>query len=72
MGPTAIAFRLLMKVFDYNLFATGTALFGHMMPDFKARGCLGIWGTQESGGPRNLGWADAAHATRQLPSLGDA
>lgn len=35
VGPTAVAFRLLMKVFDYNLFATATALFGHMMPDFK-------------------------------------
>lgn len=22
-------------MFDYNLFATATALFGHLMPDFK-------------------------------------
>ncbi|GAB4820016.1 hypothetical protein N2152v2_007062 [Parachlorella kessleri] len=35
VGPTAICFRLLMKIFDYNLFATAAAVFGHLMPDFK-------------------------------------
>jgi hypothetical protein len=24
-----------VQVFDYNLFATATAIFGHLMPDFK-------------------------------------
>ena len=35
IGPTAVGFRLLMKVVDYNLMATATAAFGHLMPDFK-------------------------------------
>ncbi|KAL6769693.1 hypothetical protein ACKKBG_A32010 [Auxenochlorella protothecoides x Auxenochlorella symbiontica] len=35
VGPTAIGFRLLMKVLDYNLFSTLIAVFGHLMPDFK-------------------------------------
>ena len=26
---------LLVQVFDYNLFATAAAVFGHLMPDFK-------------------------------------
>eukprot|EP00197_Chlamydomonas_leiostraca_P006432 CAMPEP_0202868676 /NCGR_PEP_ID=MMETSP1391-20130828/11011_1 /ASSEMBLY_ACC=CAM_ASM_000867 /TAXON_ID=1034604 /ORGANISM="Chlamydomonas leiostraca, Strain SAG 11-49" /LENGTH=323 /DNA_ID=CAMNT_0049548873 /DNA_START=10 /DNA_END=981 /DNA_ORIENTATION=+ len=35
IGPTALGFRLIMKVVDYNFFATLTALFGSTMPDFK-------------------------------------
>ncbi|KAK2077794.1 hypothetical protein QBZ16_004642 [Prototheca wickerhamii] len=35
VGPTAVGFRLLMKLLDYNLFATLMATFGHLMPDFK-------------------------------------
>ncbi|KDD73629.1 hypothetical protein H632_c1984p1 [Helicosporidium sp. ATCC 50920] len=35
IGPTAIAFRVLLKVLDYNLFAMITAWFGPLMPDFQ-------------------------------------
>jgi short-subunit dehydrogenase len=35
VGPTAVGFRVLMKIVDYNLMATMTAAFGHLMPDFK-------------------------------------
>eukprot|EP00887_Chlorella_sp_A99_P000214 scaffold13.g214.t1 len=35
VGATAVAFRLLMKVVDYNLMAFATAVFAPLMPDFK-------------------------------------
>lgn len=35
IGATALGFRLLMKVVDYNLMAAATAAFGHVMPDFR-------------------------------------
>jgi short-subunit dehydrogenase len=35
IGPTAVGFRLLMRVFDYNFFAYMTAIFSFAMPDFK-------------------------------------
>lgn len=38
IGPTAIGFRLLMKVLDYNLFATIIALTARFTGDFKKYG----------------------------------
>jgi hypothetical protein len=35
VGATALSFRILTKVIDYNLMAFATAVFGRMMPDFK-------------------------------------
>lgn len=35
VGPTAICFRLLMKLVDYNLMAFATAVFAPYMADFK-------------------------------------
>jgi short-subunit dehydrogenase len=35
IGSTALGFRLLMKVVDYNLMATLTALAAPLLPDFK-------------------------------------
>lgn len=35
VGPTAICFRLLMKLVDYNLMAWATAIFAPFMADFK-------------------------------------
>ena len=35
LGLTAIAFRLLMKLMDYNLFATLIARAAPLMPDFQ-------------------------------------
>ncbi|KAI7845749.1 hypothetical protein COHA_000664 [Chlorella ohadii] len=35
VGPTAICFRLLMKLVDYNLMAFATAVFAPFMADFK-------------------------------------
>lgn len=35
IGPTAIAFRLLMKILDYNLFASLIAWTAHLTGDFK-------------------------------------
>lgn len=35
VGPTAICFRLLMKIMDYNLMAWATAVFAPFMADFK-------------------------------------
>jgi len=34
-GPTALCFRLAMKLMDYNLMATITALMAPVLPDFK-------------------------------------
>ena len=34
-GPTALCFRLAMKLVDYNLMATITALMAPVLPDFK-------------------------------------
>jgi len=38
IGPTAIGFRLLMKVLDYNLFAMLIAATAHTTGDFKKYG----------------------------------
>ncbi len=38
IGPTAVGFRLLMKVLDYNLFATIIALTARFTDDFKKYG----------------------------------
>lgn len=35
VGPTAICFRVLMKIIDYNFLTVLTATFGRYMPDFK-------------------------------------
>ncbi|KXZ54212.1 hypothetical protein GPECTOR_5g304 [Gonium pectorale] len=35
VGPTALAFRMLTKVIDYNFLSTVIAAFGRYMPDFK-------------------------------------
>lgn len=35
MFTSGHALHASRQVFDYNLFATATALFGHLMPDFK-------------------------------------
>ncbi|GFH26411.1 uncharacterized protein HaLaN_24557, partial [Haematococcus lacustris] len=35
VGPTAIGFRLVMKLVDYNFFSCMAALFGSQLPDFK-------------------------------------
>ena len=35
IGPTAVAFRLLMKILDYNLFASLIAWTAHLTGDFK-------------------------------------
>ena len=35
IGTTALCFRLAMKLMDYNLMATLTALAAPMLPDFK-------------------------------------
>lgn len=35
IGLTAIGFRLMMKVVDYNFMAIMTSRFATMMPDFK-------------------------------------
>lgn len=35
LGPTALAFRLAMKLVDYNLLASITAAIAPAMPDFK-------------------------------------
>lgn len=35
IGSTALGFRLLMKVVDYNLMASVTALAAPLLPDFK-------------------------------------
>ncbi len=35
IGATALCFRLAMKLVDYNLMATLTALMAPMLPDFK-------------------------------------
>ncbi|GFR47579.1 hypothetical protein Agub_g9307 [Astrephomene gubernaculifera] len=35
VGPTALAFRMVTKIADYNFLATVIALFGRYMPDFK-------------------------------------
>ena len=34
-GATALTFRLAMKLMDYNLMATITALLAPVLPDFK-------------------------------------
>ena len=34
-GTTALCFRLAMKLMDYNLMATITALMAPFLPDFK-------------------------------------
>jgi hypothetical protein len=34
-GTTAVCFRLAMKLMDYNLMATITALLAPVLPDFK-------------------------------------
>ena len=39
-GATALTFRLAMKLMDYNLMATITALLAPVLPDFKkAKNC---------------------------------
>lgn len=38
IGPTAVGFRLLMKILDYNLFATIIALTARFTDDFKKYG----------------------------------
>jgi short-subunit dehydrogenase len=38
IGPTALGFRLLMKVLDYNLFAMLIAATAHLTGDFKKHG----------------------------------
>jgi len=35
LGPTALGFRLAMKLVDYNLLATASALAAPMLPDFR-------------------------------------
>ena len=35
LGPTALAFRLAMKLVDYNLMASAAALAAPLMPDFR-------------------------------------
>jgi NAD(P)-dependent dehydrogenase (short-subunit alcohol dehydrogenase family) len=35
LGPTALGFRLAMKLVDYNLLATVSALAAPMLPDFR-------------------------------------
>ncbi|KAG2437279.1 hypothetical protein HXX76_005938 [Chlamydomonas incerta] len=35
IGPTALAFRIVVKIVDYNFLATVIAAFGRYMPDFK-------------------------------------
>jgi hypothetical protein len=35
IGATALCFRLAMKLMDYNLMATITALMAPILPDFK-------------------------------------
>lgn len=35
IGLTAIGFRLMMKVMDYNFMAIMTSRFATLMPDFK-------------------------------------
>ena len=35
IGTTAVCFRLAMKLIDYNLMASATALLAPMLPDFK-------------------------------------
>lgn len=35
IGSTALCFRLVMKLMDYNLMATITALMAPVLPDFK-------------------------------------
>lgn len=35
VGPTALAFRLMMKVVDFNFMATASALAAPLLPDFK-------------------------------------
>ena len=35
LGSTAVLFRLAMKVIDYNLLATLSALFATWLPDFQ-------------------------------------
>ncbi|KAG2485629.1 hypothetical protein HYH03_015689 [Edaphochlamys debaryana] len=35
VGPTALAFRFVVKIVDYNFLATVIAAFGRFMPDFK-------------------------------------
>ena len=35
VGSTALAFRLMMKVVDYNLMAVATAVAAPLMPDFQ-------------------------------------
>jgi hypothetical protein len=35
LGPTAVGFRLLMKLIDFNFLAVVTAVFASSLPDFK-------------------------------------
>ena len=35
VGGTAIAFRMMMKLIDYNFLATLLSHIAHMLPDFK-------------------------------------
>ena len=35
LGSTAVLFRLAMKIIDYNLLATLSALFATWLPDFQ-------------------------------------
>eukprot|EP00798_Chlamydomonas_sp_ICE-L_P010127 gene10127-8027_t len=35
IGPTAIIFRIMMKIIDYNFMASAASLFAKQLPDFK-------------------------------------